>query len=87
MTECGRVFEIDEHALQQVASETGAHYYRAQNADQLKGALADLPRTITVTHKKVDLADVFAGAGGLLVAGAVGLSLWWNRVRRLPGTA
>jgi Ca-activated chloride channel family protein len=80
----GRVFEIDEQALQQVASTTGAHYYRAQNAGQLQGALSDLPRTITVAHKKVDIADAFAGVGGLLVAAAVGLSLWWNRVRRLP---
>ena len=69
-----------------MASTTGAHYYRAQNADQLQKALADLPRTITVTHKKVDIADVFAGLGGLLVAAAIGLSLWWNRVRSLPRT-
>ena len=75
---------IDEDALKQVASSTGAQYYRAQNADQLQKALADLPRTITVAHKKVDIADVFAGIGGLLVASAVGLSLWWSRVRTLP---
>jgi Ca-activated chloride channel family protein len=53
----------------------------------LQSALADLPRTITVTHKRVDVADVFAGIGGLLVAAAIGLSLWWNRVRRLPNAA
>ncbi|BEP16361.1 hypothetical protein acdb102_46720 [Acidothermaceae bacterium B102] len=81
----GRVFEIDEGALMQVASTTGAKYYRAQNAAQLQGALAALPHNITVTHKKVDIADVFAGVGGLLVAAAIGLSLWWNRLRALPG--
>ena len=75
---------IDEDALKQVASTTGAQYYRAQNADQLQSALANLPRTITVTHKQVDIADVFAGIGGLLVASAIGLSLWWNRVRSVP---
>ncbi len=35
----GRVFQIDEQALTQVATTTGAHYYRAQNANQLQKAL------------------------------------------------
>lgn len=73
---------IDEAALQSVADTTGGQYYRAQNADQLQGALSDLPSHVTVVHEKVDLAAWFAGGGGLLVAIAVGLSLWWNRVRR-----
>jgi Ca-activated chloride channel family protein len=81
----GRVFQIDEQALEQVASTTGAHYYRAQNAGQLNTALANLPRSITVTHKNVDLADRFAAVGALLVVAAMGLSLWWNRVRTVPG--
>jgi Ca-activated chloride channel family protein len=34
-----------------------------------------------VTNQHVDIASWFAGAGGLLVAAAVGLSLWFNRVR------
>lgn len=83
----GRSLVIDEQALQQVASATGAHYYRAESADELQKALADLPRTITVAHKKVDVADAFAGVGGLFVASAIGLSLWWNRVRTVPGQA
>jgi Ca-activated chloride channel family protein len=73
---------IDEAALQQVATTTGGHYYRAVDAEQLQSALKDLPSTITVAHKHVDLADVFAGFGGLLIVAALGLSLWWNRVRR-----
>lgn len=47
-------------------------------------ALADLPKAITVTREDVDLAAWFAGGGGLLVALALALSLWWNRVRRSP---
>ncbi|MCW2526553.1 MAG: von Willebrand factor type [Pseudonocardiales bacterium] len=78
---------IDEAALQGVADTTGGRYYRAVDAGQLKGALADLPRTITVAHKNVDIAYIFAGIGGLLVALAIGLSLWWNRVRGVPGAA
>jgi Ca-activated chloride channel family protein len=72
---------IDEEALQGVAETTGGQYYRAENADQLQEALADLPSHVTVVKKHVDIASWFAGAGGLLVATAIGLSLWWNRLR------
>ena len=72
---------IDEAALKMVASTTGGRYYRAQNADQLQGALGSLPSQIVVAHKHVDIASWFAAAGGLLVVAALGLSLWWNRVR------
>ena len=75
---------IDEDALQAVAETTGGQYYRAENADQLQEALGDLPSHVTVAKKHVDIASWFAGAGGLLVAVAVGLSLWWNRLRTPP---
>jgi Ca-activated chloride channel homolog len=78
----------DDDTLERVAATTGGRFYKAQNADQLQDALSDLPRTITVTHEDKDLAAWFAGLGGLLIAAAVGLSLWWNRVRHLsPGAA
>ena len=72
---------IDEEALQAIAETTGGQYYRAESAEQLQEALGDLPSQVTVVNKHVDIASWFAGAGGLLVATAVGLSLWWNRVR------
>ena len=72
---------IDEPTLQAVAEITGGQYYKAESADQLQEALGDLPSQVTVVKKHVDIASWFAGAGGLLVAIAVGLSLWWNRVR------
>jgi Ca-activated chloride channel homolog len=72
---------IDEESLQAVAETTGGQYYRAESAVQLQDALGDLPRQVTVAKKRVDVASWFAGAGGLLVAAAVGLSLWWSRVR------
>ncbi len=72
---------IDEPSLQAVAEITGGQYYKAESADQLQLALADLPSQVIVAQKRVDIASWFAGAGGLLVAVAVGLSLWWNRVR------
>jgi Ca-activated chloride channel homolog len=72
---------IDEDNLQAIAEITGGHYYKAESADQLQEALGDLPSQVAVVKKHVDIASWFAGAGGLLVAVAVGLSLWWNRVR------
>ena len=72
---------IDEDALKAVAKTTGGQYYRAENADQLTDALGDLPSHVTVARENVDVASWFAGAGGLLIASALGLSLWWNRVR------
>jgi Ca-activated chloride channel homolog len=72
---------IDEEALQVVAKTTGGQYYKAENTDQLQDAMGDLPSHVTVAKKHVDIASWFAGAGGLLVAVAVGLSLWWNRLR------
>ena len=72
---------IDEDALKVVAETTDGQYYKAENADQLQKALGDLPSHVTVAKKHVDIASWFAGAGGLLIAVAVGLSLWWNRLR------
>jgi Ca-activated chloride channel family protein len=72
---------IDEPNLQAVAKVTGGQYYKAESADQLQEALGDLPRRVTVVKEHLDIASWFAGAGGLLVAVAIGLSLWWTRVR------
>ena len=72
---------IDEAGLEGIAETTGGEYYRAESADQLQEALGDLPSHVTVVKKQVDIASWFAGAGGLLVAFAVGLSLWFNRLR------
>ncbi len=77
---------IDEDTLQAIAETTGGQYYKAESADQLQKALGDLPSQVTVVKKHIDIASWFAGAGGLLVAVALGLSLWWNRARNpAPG--
>ena len=75
---------IDEDGLRSVAETTGGAYYRAENADQLADALGDLPSHVTVVRQDVDVASWFAGAGGLLVVLALGLSLWWDRARAVP---
>ncbi|MEW9553645.1 VWA domain-containing protein [Nonomuraea sp. NPDC050783] len=78
---------IDEPALRQIARTTGGSYHRAENADQLQDALDALPGTFTVVHERVDTAAAFAGAGALLVAAALSLSLWWNRSRAVSRAA
>ena len=86
----GNPLEADYGALMQISKATGGTFYRAQDAGQLSRALARLPAAFTVVTRHVDIAAGFAAAGGLLIAVAVALSLWWNRVRRpvpRPGPA
>jgi Ca-activated chloride channel family protein len=75
---------VDEDPLKVIAATTRGKYYRAQQANQLQHAFRDLPSSITVVYKRTDIAAWFAGAGGLLIAIAVALSLWWNQARRPP---
>lgn len=81
----GNPFQADYAALRQIAGATGGAFFVAQDASQLSSALAKLPAALTVIRKQTDIASGFAALGGLLVAAAVALSLWWNRARR-PAT-
>jgi Ca-activated chloride channel family protein len=74
----------DYGALQQIAGTTGGKFFRAQNADQLKTALGSLSGTFTIIREHLDIAAWFAAFGGLLIAAALALSLWWNRTRQPP---
>jgi Ca-activated chloride channel homolog len=80
----GNPFQADYPALMQVSKTTGGTFYRAQDASQLSSALAKLPAAFTIVHKHVDIAAAFAALGGLLIAVAVALSLWWNRAVSRP---
>jgi len=79
----GNPFDADFSALTQISRTTGGTFYRAQDAVQLSRALARLPAAFTIVRKHIDIASWFAAGGGLLIAAAVGLSLWWNRTRRM----
>lgn len=83
----GNPLAADYGALMQISRTTGGTSYRAQDAGQLSSALAKLPAAFTIVRKHLDIAAWFAAGGGLLVAAAVALSLWWNRTRRVPGSA
>jgi Ca-activated chloride channel family protein len=75
----------DYGALQQISGITGGKFFRAQNANQLKTALGSLSGTFTIIREHLDIAAWFAAIGGLLIAAALGLSLWWNRTRQAAG--
>ena len=79
----GNPFDADYGALMQISKTTGGTFYRAQDSDQLATALARLPAAFTVVRKHMDIASSFAAGGGLLIAAAVALSLWWNRTQRI----
>jgi Ca-activated chloride channel homolog len=81
----GRVQEIDEDTLSQVAQITGGKYFRAQDAEQLNGVLGNLPSTIVTQRKNVEISVWFVLAGALLVFTAVALSVLWNRSLFIPG--
>jgi Ca-activated chloride channel family protein len=80
----GNPFQADYSALMQISKTTGGTFYRAQDASQLSSALAKLPAAFTIVHKQVDIAAAFAALGGLLIAVAVAISLWWNRAVPRP---
>jgi Ca-activated chloride channel family protein len=71
----------DYGALRRISHATGGTFYRAQDASQLSRALDKLPAAFSVVRTRVDIAAGFATLGGLLIAIAVGLSLWQGRPR------
>ena len=79
----GNPLEADYGALMSISRTTGGTFYRAQDAGHLSIALAKLPAAFTIVRKHLDLANWFAAGGGLLIAMAVALSLWWNQARRV----
>jgi Ca-activated chloride channel homolog len=69
----------DEATLKAVAAATGGKYFQAEDADQLHDVFAKLPSDIQNQHEEHEISVWFVFAGALLVVGAFGLSLWWNR--------
>ncbi len=69
----------DEATLKAVAAATGGTYYAAEDADQLRDVFAQLPSDIQNQHEEHEISVWFVLAGAVLVLGALGLSLRWNR--------
>ena len=68
---------IDENALRGYAQASGGAYARAENAGQLRDALAQLGRITSLQRKPVDASLGFAVAGalGMLAAFLAGFGL------------
>jgi Ca-activated chloride channel family protein len=74
----GRYQVIDEETLNQVADLTGGEYFEAKDAEALSEVLLDLPDSIVLERRNMEITFWFALAGALLVLVAVGLAQWWN---------
>lgn len=69
----------DEGTLQSVANLTGGKFYRAEDADQLRGVFDNLPKDVELQRRQVELSVGFLGVGAMLSLIAMVLSLRWNR--------
>jgi Ca-activated chloride channel homolog len=75
----GRFLVADDPTLRAVASMTGAAFYKAEDANQLKGVFAKLPKDVQLQRRKVELSAAFVGLGAVLAAVGMVLSMLWNR--------
>jgi Ca-activated chloride channel family protein len=72
---------VNRDALQQLAQDTGGHYFPAYTSAELKQVYQDLGRKLTHEHRNPDVSGWFVGgAMGLLALAAVGSLLWFARL-------
>jgi Ca-activated chloride channel family protein len=69
---------IDEETLKQIADMTGGTYYSAESAGELQEVFESLPTYLITRLETTEISVIFAAAGALLAALAVGLSLIWH---------
>jgi len=70
---------VDEESLQAMAKITGAEFFRASNAADLKNIYEHLSTKFTLERRDTEVTALFAGLCLLLVLSAMGLSLHWYR--------
>jgi Ca-activated chloride channel family protein len=72
---------LDEDALREVASLTGAEYFQAQSAGDLKRIYQTLSAQLAIEKKDTEITAFFAAAAALLAILSAGFSLlWFNRI-------
>jgi Ca-activated chloride channel homolog len=72
---------LDEETLKQIAQKTGAEYFYAGTAHDLRKVYEALSSKLTVEKKETEISALFAMAAGVLALLAAGLSLvWFNRI-------
>jgi len=67
----------DEETLKAVAHMTGAEYFHAGNANDLRKIYQNLSAQFALERKETEVGALFSAAAALLVLGAVSLSLLW----------
>ena len=70
---------VDEEALKAMAKITGAEFFRASNATDLKNVYEHLSSKFSLERRDTEVTALFAGLCLLLVLSAMGLSLHWYR--------
>jgi Ca-activated chloride channel family protein len=74
---------LDENTLTEVATIIGGRYFQARDAKALTDVLMDLPSSIVLQRRHMEVTVWFALVGAVLVLVAIGLSQGRNRSRPL----
>ncbi len=69
---------VDEAALREVAQTTGGEYFKASDAGQLQGVLADLPKHVDVQERDVEVTVGLAALAALVLLGGLLLAGRWS---------
>jgi Ca-activated chloride channel family protein len=70
---------VDEETLQKVAEITGAEFFRAADAQDLRKVYEHLSSKFTLERRDTEISALFAAAAALLVLLALLLSMRWFR--------
>jgi Ca-activated chloride channel family protein len=75
----GRSFLFaDENTLQEVATVTGGEYFAANDAARLQTVLEDLPRTVAIQHRNVEVSVGLVGLAITLLLSSVWAAARWT---------
>jgi len=70
--------DIDEQTLTAIADTTGARYFPAQSADELKQVLQNLPTNTIFKHEVTEISVVFVVIGAVFATMAIFLGQRWR---------
>ena len=68
---------LDEETLKSVAAITGAEYFYAGTADDLRKVYQSLTLKFGLERKETEISALFSAGAALLIALAAALSLLW----------
>jgi Ca-activated chloride channel family protein len=69
--------QLDEPALQQIASVTNGTYYHAADKDSLNTIYDNVDLQFTISGEKMEITSIIAGVSLLFILAAAALSLLW----------